>query len=100
DPESRRGEVHPVRERRQPTSVVGLVARERQPGAESQREQERGPDQPPPLGQPGEEEQRGYEREPELHDDERLAEAGVVRERGQVAVQERRERKLERVLGA
>ena len=72
----------------QRAAVVGLVAREREPRAEPEREHERRPEQPPPLGQPGEEEQRGDEREPELHRDERLAEARVVRERRQVAVEE------------
>src|SRR3569833_334898 len=41
----------------------------------------------------------GDEREAELHRDERLAEARTARDRRQVAVEERGERQLQRILG-
>ncbi len=91
--------MHPVGERRQPASVVGLVAREREPGAEAEREQEGGPEQRVSARQPRKEEQRRDDREAELHHHERLAEARRLGERREVAVQERGERQLESVLG-
>ena len=91
--------MHEVRELRAPgrADVDRRVSGQREARAQAEPEQERRPEQDRPFGEPREEEDRGDDRKAQRHDDERGAEAGSLRQWGQVSVHEADERKLERI---